>query len=125
MRATAISLFSTAILMGGCGVAPVGNDTQAVTSLDVAPTGKGAGVFNKFAKPNGEGKVRPGGGGNGISYHGGPIVVGTLNVYTIWYGSWTGNTATTRSMAPPAARSAKCRDARSAQNLEGSRIAPS
>jgi hypothetical protein len=32
---------------------------------------------------------------NGISYHGGPVMLGTVNVYYIWYGTWTGNTATT------------------------------
>lgn len=26
---------------------------------------------------------------NGISYHGGPIMAGTVNVYIIWYGNWT------------------------------------
>src|SRR5215468_294340 len=34
------------------------------------------------------------GGGNGISYHGGPLILGTTNVYYIWYGNWSGNTAT-------------------------------
>jgi hypothetical protein len=33
--------------------------------------------------------------GNGIDYHGGPVMRGPLNVYYIWYGNWTGNTATT------------------------------
>ncbi len=33
--------------------------------------------------------------GNGISYHGGPIMLGTTNVYYIWYGNWTGNNAPT------------------------------
>jgi len=32
---------------------------------------------------------------NGISYHGGPIILGTTNAYVIWYGNWTGNSATT------------------------------
>jgi hypothetical protein len=39
-----------------------------------------------------------GGGGtssNGISYHGGPLILGTVNVYYIWYGNWSGNSATT------------------------------
>jgi hypothetical protein len=31
--------------------------------------------------------------GNGIEYHGGPVMSGTPNVYFIWYGSWQGNTA--------------------------------
>src|SRR5260370_3777632 len=42
------------------------------------------------------GKPKP---GNGISYHGGPLlgVVGQAPVYAyyIWYGNWSGNTATT------------------------------
>src|SRR6266550_1423509 len=30
-----------------------------------------------------------------IQYHGGPVMLGTTNVYYIWYGNWSGNTATT------------------------------
>jgi hypothetical protein len=30
-----------------------------------------------------------------IAYHGGPVMLGTVNVYYIWYGDWSGNTATT------------------------------
>jgi len=30
-----------------------------------------------------------------ISYHGGPVILGGTNVYVIWYGNWSGNTATT------------------------------
>jgi hypothetical protein len=30
---------------------------------------------------------------NGISPHSGPVI-STVNIYYIWYGSWTGNTAT-------------------------------
>jgi hypothetical protein len=33
--------------------------------------------------------------GNGITYHGGPVMLGTVNIYYIWYGNWSGNTATT------------------------------
>ncbi len=33
--------------------------------------------------------------GSGIYYHGGPIMLGTVRFYYIWYGDWTGNTATT------------------------------
>src|SRR5215471_9662975 len=38
-----------------------------------------------------------GGRGNAslIKYHGGPLILGTTNVYYIWYGNWSGNTATT------------------------------
>ena len=29
-----------------------------------------------------------------ISYYGGPIMLGTVNVYLLWYGNWNGNSAT-------------------------------
>jgi hypothetical protein len=35
------------------------------------------------------------GGATTIMYHGGPVMLGTVNVYYIWYGNWAGNTATT------------------------------
>ena len=28
---------------------------------------------------------------NGILYHGGPVILGTTNVYYIWYGTWSAN----------------------------------
>src|SRR6266581_621566 len=28
-----------------------------------------------------------------ITYHGGPVMLGPIKVYVIWYGNWTGNTA--------------------------------
>lgn len=37
--------------------------------------------------------VQPGGGavvqGNGINYHGGPVLHGNVPIYVIWYGNWT------------------------------------
>jgi hypothetical protein len=36
-----------------------------------------------------------GGGSAGITYHGGPVMLGTTNVHFIWYGNWSGNAATT------------------------------
>ncbi len=52
---------------------------------------------NQDAHPGEAGKAKPGGGGgsNGIFYHGGPLILGTTNVYYIWYGNWSGNSATT------------------------------
>jgi Phosphate-induced protein 1 conserved region len=32
---------------------------------------------------------------NGIFYHGGPLMLGIPNVYYIWYGAWSGDTAMT------------------------------
>ena len=34
-----------------------------------------------------------GGSQNGIRYHGGPVILGTVNVYYIWYGNWNNNSA--------------------------------
>lgn len=33
--------------------------------------------------------------GNGIEYHGGPVMSAPHDTYFIWYGNWSGNTATT------------------------------
>jgi hypothetical protein len=49
---------------------------------------------NKDAHP-GEASNRAKPGGNGISYHGGPLMLGTNHMYYIWYGNWGGNTAVT------------------------------
>lgn len=32
--------------------------------------------------------------GNGIDFHGGPLMLATHNVYFVWYGNWNGNSAT-------------------------------
>jgi len=32
---------------------------------------------------------------SGISYHGGPLILNGVNAYVIWYGNWSGNSATT------------------------------
>jgi hypothetical protein len=64
---------------------------SAVQSPDVQPNGKGIGTLNKFQK----GEAGKPGSDNGILYHGGPVLLGTVHVYYIWYGDWTGNTATT------------------------------
>jgi len=68
---------------------------------DLVPTGKG---WGERATPT-PGYVTHGNNGNGnaggkptrsnaISYHGGPVMLGTVNTYFIWYGNWSGNTAT-------------------------------
>ncbi len=61
---------------------------------DNMPTGKGWAV----KAPAGQGYAVSAGrkstGANGINYHGGPVMLGTTNVYYIWYGNWAGNTAT-------------------------------
>jgi hypothetical protein len=60
---------------------------------ELVPTGKGYGRVPGKAKGGGHG----GGGGsnNGIFYHGGPVMTSDVNVYYVWYGDWSGNSATT------------------------------
>src|ERR1051326_6091199 len=47
----------------------------------------GSGPFSE--DPRGEANSHGGGNrSNGISYHGGPIMLGQVNAYAIWYGTW-------------------------------------
>jgi hypothetical protein len=57
---------------------------------ELVPTGKG---WGERAAPGHATAHAPPSGNNGISYHGGPVILGTTNVYFIWYGNWSGNTA--------------------------------
>lgn len=53
---------------------------------DLKPNGKGWGERDQ--NPNGQAsRLRTG--SNGISYHGGPVMTATKNVYFIWYGTWS------------------------------------
>jgi len=69
---------------------------------DMVPTGKGWGEraypapprVNETPNGNAGGHAKPSS-GNGIFYHGGPLMLGTTNAYYIWYGNWSGNSATT------------------------------
>jgi hypothetical protein len=64
---------------------------------DLAPTGKGWGEraypAPPRANPNGNASGKAPAASNGIFYHGGPVILGTVNAYYIWYGNWSGNTA--------------------------------
>jgi hypothetical protein len=90
---------------GGDDVAGVvrgdGSLEPTTKDLDIAPTGMGGGLFNKSQQgdpPGQAGGRAPTGSGltqAGINYHGGPVMLGTVHVYVIWYGDWTGNDATT------------------------------
>jgi len=57
----------------------------------MVPDGKGGGE-----RP-GAAKAKPASGSNGIFFHGGPLLgtAAAVGVYYIWYGNWSGNTATT------------------------------
>jgi Phosphate-induced protein 1 conserved region len=49
---------------------------------------------NKDAHPGEASRAKPQR-GNGIDYHGGPVLLGITHIYYIWYGNWSSNTATT------------------------------
>jgi hypothetical protein len=65
---------------------------------DLMPTGKGWGERAYPAPPRvGPSNKAPGQAGkanNGIFYHGGPVILGTVNAYYIWYGNWSGTAQT-------------------------------
>jgi hypothetical protein len=89
---TATACVSGLLLAGAAGAAGVNSN-----GIELQPNGKGQGVVSH--NPNYQGVIdtaKPGGGsgGNGIFYHGGPIMTGQKHIYYIWYGNWTGNTAT-------------------------------
>ena len=69
-----------------------GKSTSELVSPDVRPNGKGIGLRHQWA---GNAGGKPGATTNGINYHGGPVMLGTTHVYYIWYGNWSGNSATT------------------------------
>jgi len=71
--------------------------SQGGVDQDYVPTGKGWGVPDLSDKGVQKGAKGGGHGGgpkttsNGINYHGGPVMLGTTNVYYIWYGNWDNN----------------------------------
>jgi hypothetical protein len=87
---TSLALCSAILLAGCTGELPV-DESQSELQGDLHPNGRGYLTREAHAaKPVGGG----GGGGNGIFYHNGPVMLGTVNIYYIWYGNWSGNSAT-------------------------------
>jgi phosphate-induced protein 1 len=111
---------TTGVLFAGLWAAPFRALAQQnqVPTQDTRPDGKGnrtrqmaPRTNTTLAKQNQNGERRPDGKGdrtrsaaragtaaapatgNGIDYHGGPIILGTTNIYYIWYGNWSGNNA--------------------------------
>ena len=67
---------------------------QVAAATDSRPTGKGGGIM---PTPTPGGPVPDANGGAAtvkITYHNGPIMTGGVTAYYIWYGNWSGNTAT-------------------------------
>ena len=60
---------------------------------DTAPNGRGIGALlhpDKGQQPDGQGKTGGSSKPASITYHNGPVMLGTTNVYYIWYGNWPG-----------------------------------
>jgi hypothetical protein len=69
--------------------ASYGNAQSIKHATHMVPNGKGWGEQSADIAP-GEAEVNQSvTTGNGISYHGGPVMPGTVNIYFIWYGNWT------------------------------------
>ncbi len=102
----AITLCLGLIFMASVQAGGVRDRDEEGNNLDWTPTGQGHGKPDNNAphrsEPNnpGNGNARitgriptPTATGYGIYYHGGPVMGGTTNVYYIWYGNWSGDTA--------------------------------
>ena len=96
---TTLAILSVLTLVG-CNADPSTpvDETEADISSDLRPDGKG--LLTRPAHESMEAmqallpaaRVKK---GNGINYHGGPVITGTVDVYYIWYGAWASNTAKT------------------------------
>ena len=88
-KALLLSALAT-VMLAGCGSPELDNSTASSSndaqSSELRPNGKGTIHGDK-----GEASRKPGA-GNGISYHGGPVILGTTNVHYIWYGNWATRT---------------------------------
>lgn len=83
--------FSRILAAGLLCLLPITASAQSIRAQDNEKNGDSG-----DAKPDGKGnKSRNKNGGNGIFYHGGPLLLGTTNIYYIWYGNWAGNSAST------------------------------
>src|SRR6476660_7552917 len=67
----------------GCGGAE--EDALHRPPTTVTPSGRSAGLASQRLKSR----------GGAISNHGGAAMTGTPNVYFVWYGNWSANSATT------------------------------
>src|SRR2546423_5849501 len=93
LRATGLLCLVTSTAFAAQVLGPNSNED------DLDPTGKGWGE-RAYPAPsradqnsNAAGHAKPS--NNGIYYHGGPLILGNTNAYYIWYGNWSGNSATT------------------------------
>ncbi len=87
---TALALPGTAVAAGETASPSASNRLTHVVTTPVRG-GTPAGVPGQGRPVTGDSGTKS----NGISYHGGPVMNAGVNAYVIWYGNWTGDTATT------------------------------
>ncbi len=82
-----LSLLAFVACVSGAGDETTESIDSEVSSLqsELNPDGRHGGTAKAARQTSGGGMV----------YHGGPILRGTTDVYFIWYGNWSGNSATT------------------------------
>jgi Phosphate-induced protein 1 conserved region len=94
MHRFAVRKLVVAAVVAACAMSVQAAKVQAPDEEEeLVPTGKGWG--ERAAPGHAAGKAAGPNGSNGISYHGGPLLTGGVNAYYIWYGNWSGNSATT------------------------------
>lgn len=76
----------------------VGSYSDDDVSFDLTPDGKGHITFDNAltneSQPQDE-QAKGTATTNGINYHNGPVMTSPIKLYYIWYGNWSGNSATT------------------------------
>jgi Phosphate-induced protein 1 conserved region len=98
MRIRRVALCLGAVVVSLATFAPAARASQGETASHgaaqrVASSSVRGGTHSGVpaAKPSGGAHTTS----NGINYHGGPVMTAGANAYIIWYGNWSGNTATT------------------------------
>ena len=98
MRIRRVALSFTAVVVATGAFAPAARATQGETATHGAAQ-RVVSASVRGGTPSGvPGGAKLGGARtsyNGIDYHGGPVMTAGVNAYIIWYGNWSGNTATT------------------------------
>jgi hypothetical protein len=86
----------SAATSGACAAAPETGETEdALDTAAVVSSRREMPIRTAVEQAAAPGGAVPAATSNGITYHGGPVMTGTVNLYYIWYGNWAGNSATT------------------------------
>jgi hypothetical protein len=93
-----VALSFSAVVVATAAFAPAARAAQTETASHGAAQRVVSSSVRGHTPSGVPGRAKPGSARtstNGISYHGGPVMTTGVNAYIIWYGNWSGNTATT------------------------------